>query len=70
MECYGLRDGSAGRAELVHGLGQEDVPARRRAREIDQLYRDWARNRADLHRLERLHAAISEALEENTAGVL
>lgn len=71
VECYGLqdamRDGGAGRAELVHG---GPLPERGgRSRQIDRLYRDWARNRTDLERLHRLQDAISEVLEENAAAI-
>ncbi len=72
-ECYGLRDGvregGLGRAELVHSQPRLDDPAQRRARQIDLLYRDWTRNRADLERLRRVHAAIGELFEESTTGV-
>ena len=31
--------------------------------DIDALYREWARNRTDVERLRRLHAAIGECLQ-------
>ncbi len=72
-ECYGLRDGvregGLGRAELVQSQPQVDDQAQRRARQIDLLYREWTRNRTDLERLGRLHAAIGELFEERTTGV-
>ncbi len=59
----GVRVGGVTRAELVNA----DSPAlgedRRRLHRIDALYREWARNRADVDRLRRLHAAIGQALE-------
>ena len=73
VECYGLRDGirdgGAGRAELVKDRPLQETGAQSRTRRIDRLYREWARNRTDLERLQRLHAAIGEVLAENSAGV-
>ncbi len=73
VECYRLRDGirhgSAGHAELVDHGPRADDEAQRRTRQIDLLYREWSRNRGDLERLQRLHEAITEMLEEQTAGV-
>jgi hypothetical protein len=72
IECYGLRDGlregGAGRAELVNDGPAQEHGGHGRTRRIDRLYRDWARNRTDLERLQRLNEAISEVLEEKSAG--
>ncbi|WP_092198138.1 hypothetical protein [Blastococcus tunisiensis] len=73
VECYRLRDGirhgGAGRAELVP-LGQRlDNDDERWARRIDHAYRERSRHCGDMHRLQALHAAIGEVLEESTAGV-
>jgi hypothetical protein len=68
IERYGRRDGirigGLNRAELVNadGSGPAATEARQRTRHIDALYREWTRNRADVERLRRLHAAISECL--------
>ena len=68
LERYRLRDGTreggVGRAELVNldGAAASDE-ARRRTRQIDVLYREWSRDRADIDKLRRLHAAIEESLE-------
>lgn len=73
VECYRLRDGfregGADRAELVNDGPLQQTGAQSRARRIDRLYRDWARNRTDLERLQRLQEAIGDMLEENSAGV-
>ncbi len=70
VECYrlrdGIRDGGAGRAELVNAdVGENaSVERRRRTQDVDALYREWARDRCDVERLRRLHEAISECLEQ------
>ena len=73
VECYrlqdGVRDGGAGRAELVNDGQRQEDGAQRRLRQIDALYRDWSRNRTDHERLHRLHEAIAEVLEESSIGV-
>jgi hypothetical protein len=73
VECYrlrdGVRDGGAGYAELVDDAPRAGDEAQRRARQLDQLYRDWTRHRGDLDRLQQLHAAIGKLLEESTASV-
>jgi hypothetical protein len=69
VECYRLRDGirdGGGYAELVDDIHNRADEAHRRARQIDLLYRDWTRHRGDLDRLQRLHAAISDVLEDNS----
>jgi hypothetical protein len=72
VECYSLRDGNrdggAGRAELVNDGPRQAQGVRGRSRRLDRLYREWARNRTDLDRLQRLHEAIGEVLEETSAG--
>src|SRR5215213_8951780 len=69
VESYGLldgiREGGAGRAEIVDHGPRADDEAQRRARQIDLLYREWCRDRADFDRLRQLHAAISECLDED-----
>jgi hypothetical protein len=73
VECYrlrdGIRDGGAGRAELVHNHALRDGQDERPIKHIDEAYRDWTRSRSDLDRLRRLHKAIGEALEGHNAGV-
>ena len=73
VECFrlrdGIRDGGAGRAELVHSTVHRDEQAHGRARHVDETYRAWTRNRSDVHRLRRLHDAVDQALEEHTATV-
>ncbi|MGY1683894.1 hypothetical protein ACI78Z_24780 [Geodermatophilus sp. SYSU D01176] len=70
IERYGRRDGvrvgGVNRAELVSAdPSQTNLPvARCRTQHIDSLFREWSRNRTDTDRLRRLHAAISECLEE------
>jgi hypothetical protein len=64
----GQRIGGGRRAELVRpdsaaALAESDEPTRRALR-IDAAYRDWSRHRGDLARLQRLHAAITQCLEE------
>jgi hypothetical protein len=70
VECYrlrdGIRDGGAGRAELVDHGPRADDESQRRARQIDVLYREWTRNRGDLDRLWRMQEAITELLQEST----
>lgn len=68
LEQYRVRDGvrvgGVGRAELVdRDADAASDEARRRIRQIDLLYREWSRDRADVERLRRLQAAISEYLE-------
>ncbi len=59
VECYGLRDGirdgGAGRAELVRSEPLRGDQVQRKSRQI--------------HRLAQLHAAIGEVLEESTVDV-
>ena len=73
VECYrlrdGVRDGGAGRAELVHSHVHREDQAHQRSRLIDEAYRAWARSRSDAERLRRLHEAVGQALEEHPAGV-
>jgi hypothetical protein len=69
QERYGRRDGirdgrSLVRAELVNGDRRSYANAARPTQRIDALYREWARNRADVERLRRLRDAISECLQE------
>ena len=70
VECFGRRDGvrvgGLGRAELVNADSSEPAvtEARRRTQHIDVLYREWSRHRTDVDRLRRLHAAISECLQQ------
>jgi hypothetical protein len=72
IECYrrrdGVRVGGLGRAELIDGSGLSPLTTdqRRQTAQIDALYRDWMRNRSDVDRLRRLHAAIGESLESST----
>jgi hypothetical protein len=71
VELFRLRDGvrdGGGYAELVDNGPRLEGEAHRRARQIDLLYRDWTRNRGDLDRLQQLHVAIGELLEESTAS--
>ena len=68
QEQYQRRDGvregrSLVRAELVNPNSVSPGGQGRR-HTIDVLYRDWTRNRSDLERLQRLHVAISERLDE------
>jgi hypothetical protein len=73
VECYrlrdGIRDGGAGRAELVHSHTHRDDRAQQRARRVDEAYRDWTRSKRDPDRLRRLQEAVAEALEEHTASI-
>jgi hypothetical protein len=74
LEQYRRRDGSRvgglGRAELVNLMAEEAAAdARRRTSHIDALYREWARNRADVDRLRRLQEAIADVLKDTPAGV-
>lgn len=73
VECYrlcdGIRDGGAGRAELVDSGSQQDDDAVRRTRPIDVLCREWSPDRTDVERLRRMHDTIGEILQENTASV-
>lgn len=77
LEHYSLRDGvregGVGRAELVN-LDREAATSeeRRRTGQIDLLYRDWARDRRDLSKLQQLHSAITlclgQASQDASAG--
>ncbi len=71
VECYslatGTRDGGLGHARLVHQQQLAERRAQTASARIDQAYRQWTRNRRDLHRLQQLHAAIGEVLEESSA---
>jgi hypothetical protein len=73
QERYSLRDGirvgGLPRAELIdpHSTEPADGQACLRIQRVDTLYREWARNRADVDRLQRLHAAITECLENSSA---
>jgi len=73
VECYGLRDGvrdgGVGRAELINGQPDLDDEAKRRARQIDVVYREWTRNRTDVETVCRLRDAITEYLERTTVSV-
>jgi hypothetical protein len=62
----GVRVGGVGRAELVQTDSSESVltEARRRTQHIDVLYREWAKQRTDLDRLEQLHA-VGQHLREH-----
>lgn len=73
QERYGRRDGSRDgnsltRAELVDGDSQSYATAARPTQRIDAVYRDWARNRSDVDKLLRLHAAIADCLNQQTAS--
>ncbi|MGY1751560.1 hypothetical protein [Blastococcus sp. SYSU D01042] len=74
VECFGLRDGiregGAGRAELVHSDVHRRNEARRGTARVDQAYRDWSRSRSDLERLRRLHEAVGQALDEEHAAAV
>jgi len=68
----GVRDGGVGRAELVNEATIPPVLSReeqQRAQQIDALYREWTRNRADVERLQRLHEAIGDSLAAQSAVV-
>jgi hypothetical protein len=73
LHRYGRRDGvrvgGGHRAELVHQEATASAPAERRRQllRIDALYREWARNRGDIDRLRRLHEAITDCLERDSA---
>jgi hypothetical protein len=73
VECYGLhdgiRDGGAGRAELVNDGLLQEAGRQSRARRINRLYREWARNRTDLERLQRLQEATGEVLDESATSL-
>ena len=70
----GNRDGGGGRAELVNLPAFDTVPTEQRQQllRVDALFREWARDRTDVDKLRRLHAAIGECLEEEARfqGVL
>ena len=72
IECYGRRDGirvgGLTRAELISSPEPSQTEARRRTQHIDLLFREWSRNRSDVDRLRRLHAAIGECLEALTGA--
>ncbi|HEX2072302.1 MAG TPA: hypothetical protein VHF92_00840, partial [Geodermatophilus sp.] len=67
QERYGRRDGVR-----VGALGADQLGTAgeaRRVHYVDALYREWARNRTDVDRLRRLHAAIGECLEATSETV-
>jgi hypothetical protein len=72
VECYGLRDGirdgGAGRAELVHEQAPAGTGARQRHKHIDAAYRSWSRSRTDPDRLRQLQDAVTAALEDHAAA--
>ena len=63
----GVRIGGGHRAELVTTHAVDAVPAeqRRQMLQIDALYRQWARHRANVDKLRRLRDGISDCLDEN-----
>jgi hypothetical protein len=75
VERYSLRDGlrmgGGTRAELVVAEGLEPAGAerRRQVQRVDALFRAWTRDRGDVEALRRLHAAIGECLDGESAGV-
>jgi hypothetical protein len=72
-EHYRLRDGvrvgGLGHAELIQAHRAQPAPddTRRRTAKIDAAYRDWTRDRGDVDRLRRLHAAIEEFLPDGAS---
>lgn len=75
IERYGRRDGvrvgGLTRDQLVSpdtGNAAATTEERWPVQRIDALYREWARNRTDVDSLRRLHAAITEVVEESLAG--
>jgi hypothetical protein len=75
VERYGLRDGlrvgGGTRAELVDAQPVDPAGAeqRRQVQRIDALFRAWSRNRRDDEALRRLHAAIGERLDAQSADL-
>ena len=71
VQRYGRRDGvmvGSGRpAALVDAevAGSSTRDQRRRALRIEALYREWTRDRANVDKLRRLHAAIEESLADS-----
>ena len=62
----GARVGGLTRAELVNPQTSGAVvqEARRRFQPVDNAYREWARNRADVDKLRQLQTAIGACLQE------
>ncbi len=66
----GVRIGGGHRAELVNTLAVDAVPTGQRQKmlQIDALFREWTRQRADVDKLRRLRDVISECLDESLVG--
>ena len=66
----GVRIGGGHRAELVNTHAVDAVPTgqRQKMAQIDALFREWTRHRADVDKLRRLRDAISQCLDESLVG--
>jgi hypothetical protein len=66
----GVRIGGGHRAELVNTHSADAVPTEQRQKmlQVDALFREWTRHRADVDKLRRLRDAISECLDESLVG--